>query len=72
MKVNQVSALEFAANAQELLRQVEVSGESMVVTDNGKPTIEVRPYRTVDRNSLEILRGSVLYYGDPTAPVDVD
>jgi antitoxin (DNA-binding transcriptional repressor) of toxin-antitoxin stability system len=72
MQSNQVSKTEFKAKALEYFRQVEASGESVVVTDHGKPTLEVRPFREADRKPLDILAGSVLRYDDPTEPVDVD
>jgi antitoxin (DNA-binding transcriptional repressor) of toxin-antitoxin stability system len=71
MEVHQVSKSEFKARALEFFRQVEASGESVVVTDHGKPTLEVRPYRTIERNPLDVLRGSVVRYDDPMEPVDV-
>jgi antitoxin (DNA-binding transcriptional repressor) of toxin-antitoxin stability system len=66
-----VSKSRFKAQALELFRQVEASGEPLVITDHGKPTLEVRPYRPVrpDANPLEELRGSVLRFDDPFAPV---
>ena len=72
MQENQVSKSEFKAKALEFFRQVESSGESVVVTDHGKPALEIRPYRGADRNPLDILRGSVLLYENPLAPVDVE
>ncbi len=72
MPDNYVSKSEFKAKALELFRKVEASGESVVVTDHGKPALEVRPYRNVDRNPLDVLRGSVVSYLDPTSPVDVE
>jgi antitoxin (DNA-binding transcriptional repressor) of toxin-antitoxin stability system len=72
MRGNQVSKSEFKAKALEFFRLVEASGESLVVTDHGKPALEVRPYRNVDRNPLDVLQGSVVRYVDPTAPVDVE
>ena len=67
----QVSNSRFKAQALELFRQVEASGEPLVITDHGRPTLEVRPYRPVrpDANPLEELRGSVLRFDDPFAPV---
>ncbi|MCX5961274.1 MAG: type II toxin-antitoxin system Phd/YefM family antitoxin [Cyanobacteria bacterium] len=50
----QVSKSRFKAQALELFRQVEASGEPLVVTDHGRPTLE--------------LRGSVLRFDDPFAP----
>jgi antitoxin (DNA-binding transcriptional repressor) of toxin-antitoxin stability system len=40
----QVSKSRFKAQAPELFRQVESSGEPLVVTDHGRPSLEVRPY----------------------------
>jgi len=72
MQGNQVSKTEFKAKALEYFRQVEASGESVVVTDHGKPTVEVRPFRDAERTPLTILAGSVLRYEDPTEPLDVE
>jgi len=65
----QVSKSQFKAKALELFREVESTGGAMIITDHGRPTIEVRPYRKIDRNPLEILRGSVMEYLDPMEPV---
>ncbi len=69
MEGNQVSKSEFKARALEFFRQVEASGESVIVTDHGKPALEVRPYRGIERNPLDVLRGSVVRYDNPTDPV---
>jgi hypothetical protein len=71
MRNKQVSKSEFKAKALEIFRQVETSGEAMVVTDRGKPKLEVRPYRNQERDPLAVLRGPVVRYPDPTAPLDV-
>lgn len=68
----QVSKSQFKAKALELFRQVEASGESLIVTDHGQPKLEVRPYKPLSRNPLEVLRGSVLRYDNPLAPVGED
>ncbi|MDH0738487.1 type II toxin-antitoxin system Phd/YefM family antitoxin [Achromobacter sp. AGC78] len=68
-----VSKSEFKARALELFRQVESTGESIVVTDHGKPALEIRPYREpVKRDPLDVLRGSVLRFDDPLSPVSDD
>jgi len=66
---NSVSKSEFKAKALEYFRRVESSGQSVVVTDHGRPTLEVRRYRGVDRNPLDVLRGSVVRYDNATDPV---
>lgn len=72
MNRNQVSKSEFKAKALEFFRHVEASGQSVVVTDHGKPTLEVRPYRDAERSPLDILRGSVVRYDNPTDPIGAD
>ncbi len=72
MDDNQVSKSEFKAKALEFFRQVEASGQSVIVTDHGKPALEVRPYRGHGRDPFDVLRGSVVRYDSPTAPVAVD
>jgi len=72
MDGNQVSKSEFKAKALEFFRKIEASGESVIVTDHGKPALEVRPFRGIDRNPLDVLRGSVVRYDNPTDPVAED
>lgn len=66
---NQVSKSQFKAKALEFFRQIEASGEPVVVTDHGEPKLEVRRYQPAKRDPLALLRGSVLRYDDPMAPV---
>jgi len=67
-----VSKSEFKAKALEYFRQVEISGEPLVVTDHGQPKLEVRRYQESARDPLDVLRGSVLVYDNPTEPVGVE
>ncbi len=67
--MNPVSKSEFKARALEYFRQIETSGESLIVTDRGQPTLEIRPYQDKSSDPLEVLRGSVLRYEEPTAPI---
>jgi antitoxin (DNA-binding transcriptional repressor) of toxin-antitoxin stability system len=64
-----ISKSEFKARAMELFRQIETTGQSLVVTDHGRPVLEVRPYRAPNANPLDLLRGSVTHYEGPTKPV---
>lgn len=68
----QVSKSQFKARALELFRQVEASGEPLVVTDHGQPKLEVRRYQPRTRDPLLVLRDSVLRYDDPLEPVGTD
>ena len=65
----EVSKSQFKARALEFFRQVESSGDAVIVTDHGKPTIEVRRYRKSERTPLDVLKGSVTEYAEPTEPV---
>ncbi|MGN7983746.1 type II toxin-antitoxin system Phd/YefM family antitoxin [Burkholderia sp. 22313] len=67
-----VSKSEFKARALEYFRLVEASGESLIVTDHGKPALEIRPYRTRESQPLDILRGSVMRYDNPLDPIAED
>jgi antitoxin (DNA-binding transcriptional repressor) of toxin-antitoxin stability system len=68
-----VSKSKFKAKALEYFRQVEESGEPVIITDHGKPTLEIRRIAPQKGNPLEALRGSVLWYEGPFDPaVDED
>jgi antitoxin (DNA-binding transcriptional repressor) of toxin-antitoxin stability system len=69
---NRVSKSQFKARALEFFRQVETTGEPLIVTDHGQPKLEIRPYQSSARNPLDVLRGSVLRYDRPTDPVGDD
>jgi len=68
----QVSKTEFKARALEFFRQVEATGEPVIVTDHGRPALEIRPYRSGKRDPMSVLRGSVVSFSDPLAPVGED
>ncbi len=72
--VNKISKSQFKAKALELFRQVEATGEPLIITDNGEPKLEVRPYPDPSKAEkiLEKLRGSVLFYERPFDPVGED
>jgi hypothetical protein len=63
------SKSQFKAKALEMFRQIEASGEPLVITDHGEPKLEVRRFTASERAPLAVLRGSVLRFDDPTAPV---
>ncbi len=68
----QVSKSKFKAKALELMRHIEASGETLIITDHGKPSLEMRKIATAKRDPFERLRGSVLRYDDPFDPVGVE
>ncbi len=56
------------------MRQVEQTGESLIITDHGKPTLELKPYRAeqTKEDPMTYLRGVVVEYIDPEKPVAED
>lgn len=67
-----VSKTQFKAKALELFREVESTGNQVIVTNHGKPTIEVRRYHDEGRDPLDVLKGSVTEYAGATEPVAED
>ena len=70
--MKQISKSEFKAHALEVLREIEKSGQSRVITDHGKPTLEIRKLRQKELPPLEVLKGTVLKYERGTEPVADD
>jgi len=67
-----VSKSKFKAKALEYFRQIEATGEPIIITDHGKPSLEIRPIGPAARDPRAILRGSLLRYDDPFEPVGVE
>jgi len=72
MSQEYVTKSEFKAKALEYFRKVEATNEVLVVTDHGRPVVEMRRYRDESRSPLERLKGSVVEYISPMEPVAED
>lgn len=64
-----VSKSSFKERALEYLREVEITGKELIITDHGKPVLKLVRYTPEPKTTLESLRGSVIRYDDPTEPV---
>ena len=64
-----ISKTEFKAHALEVLRDIEKSGQPRIITDRGRPTLEIRKLRQQEKAPLEVLKGSLIKYEAATAPV---
>lgn len=64
--IKKYSKSKFKPKALEVMREVEQTGESVVITDNGKPTLELKVYRSSRMDPLDRLRGSVVAFQRPT------
>jgi len=68
-----VSKSQFKPRSLEYFRQIEQTGEELVITDHGRPVLKVIPYREDADECLLALRESVLRYERPLDPaVDED
>jgi hypothetical protein len=58
----------------ELFKEVETSGQPLIVTEAGQPALEIRPYKVPapEGDPMAALRGSVLYYDNCLDPVGED
>lgn len=68
----QISKSSFKTHALEIMRQIEESGEAVVITSHGQPCLVLQRYQARNENPLELLRASVLAFEEPTEPVADD
>lgn len=66
---NRVSKSRFKPRALEYFRRVEATGHAIVITDRGRPVLEIAPYADDPDEALARLRGTVQRYDRPTEPV---
>ncbi|MBS0457764.1 MAG: type II toxin-antitoxin system Phd/YefM family antitoxin [Proteobacteria bacterium] len=68
----EISKSQFEARVLEIFRRVEMTGESVVVTDHGTPSVVVRKYVAPRTCVRDRLKGSVLRFEAPFEPVADD
>ena len=66
-----VSKSHFKPRALAYLREVEETGEALILTDRGRPVLRIEPYVPAEE-ALAALRGCVVRYDAATEPVAVD
>ena len=69
---HKVSKLRFIPQALEYFRQVEESGEPLIITDRGKPVLKVLPYSQQPLKGLKSLRNSVVKYKKSSEPIGLE
>lgn len=67
-----VSKSKFKPRALELFREVQETGQALIITDRGRPVLKIVPYAPEQDEGLLPLRNSVLKYEQPTEPVGLD
>lgn len=70
--MEQISKSRFKPHALEIMRQVEQTGQAVIITDHGRPVLELRPWRAdvLGEDPVEYLKNSVIDYIDPEMPLD--
>ena len=67
-----IKASEFKATCLQLMDEVAKTGESVVITKNGKPVSQLVPYRTKPKTLYGALKGSIEILDDIVSPIDTD
>lgn len=70
--VTKISKSKIKPKILEYFRQVEQTGQEIIVTNHGKPVLKIVPYEKDPEKILEFLRNSVIRYDDPLEPVGVE
>lgn len=68
--MKRVSKSQFKPRAFEYLREVEERGESLQITDHGRPAVVISPVAPQATGAAGSLAGAVQFYADPEAPLD--
>lgn len=63
-----ISKSQFKPRSLEYFRMIEETGETLIITDRGRPALKVIPYAADPEELMKFLRNSVLQYDDPTEP----
>ena len=67
-----MKASEFKAKCLKLMDEVAATGETIVITKNGKPVSQLTPCPRRPATLFGALKGSVEVVGDIVSPVDVE
>ena len=67
-----VSKSKFKPKALQYFREIEKTGQQIIITDHGKPVLKIIPYSENTESIRRSLRNSVKKFNNPTAPVGVE
>ena len=67
-----ISKSQFKPHALKYFREVEKTGQEIIITDRGKPVLKIIPYTENPEEALKALRDTVVKYSDPTEPVGLE
>src|SRR3974390_3535075 len=66
-----IKASEFKAKCLALMDEIARTGDTVVITKNGKPVAELVPHRPPKRSARGILKDELVVVGDIISPIDV-
>jgi prevent-host-death family protein len=67
-----ISKSQFKPHALKYFREVEKTGQEIIISDRGKPVLKIIPYTENPEEALKALRDTVIVYNDPTEPVGME
>ncbi len=67
-----ISKSQFKPKALAYFRLVQETGKELIITDRGKPVVKIVPYTEDPDKELNLLRGTLVKYDNPTDPVGVE
>ena len=67
-----IKASEFKAKCLKLMDEVTETGEEIVITKNGRPTVRLIAYREKPMTLFGIDKGRIQILGDIISPIDVE
>ncbi|OGC98197.1 prevent-host-death protein [Candidatus Amesbacteria bacterium RIFCSPHIGHO2_01_FULL_48_32] len=67
-----ISKSQFKPKALEYFRMVEEKQIQLVVTDFGKPVVDIVPHKAKKTDPLAVFRGKLIKYEDPFEPVGLE
>ncbi len=70
--IRTVKASEFKAKCLKLMDEVAESGETIVITKNGRPISRLMPYRDTPKSWFGRDRDIIQVHGDIGEPIDVE
>jgi antitoxin (DNA-binding transcriptional repressor) of toxin-antitoxin stability system len=66
---NIISKSQFKPRALKYFRDIQESGQELIITDHAKPVLKISPIKDEPIDVLRELRNSVIRYEDPLEPV---
>jgi prevent-host-death family protein len=67
-----IKASEFKAKCLKLMDEVAETGQSLVITKNGKPTAQLGPVARERKSLWGLHKGQIEILGDIIEPIDVE